>query len=123
MLILQTKYIHQPKLLDPISDAILQNRKYSPYFDNCIGALDGIHIAMHVTVEKRKPNRNRKGYLSQNVLAVCDFDMKFTYRLAGWEGSAHDGSVLSDAIETKGFQIPVGNIVLEIQDTPIQITF
>lgn len=83
MLILHTKYVHQPKLLDPIPDTILQNRKYSPYFDNCIGALDGTHIAMHVPVEKRKSYRNRKGYLSQNVLAVCDFDMKFTRGLAG----------------------------------------
>lgn len=67
---------------------------------------------MHVPVEKRKPYRNQKGYLSQNVLAVCDFDMKFTYGLAGWEGSAHDGRVLSDAIETKGFQIPIGKYCL-----------
>ena len=54
MLILHTKYVHQPKLFDPTPDTILQNRKYSPYFDNCIGALDGTHIAMHVPVEKRK---------------------------------------------------------------------
>ena len=67
---------------------------------------------MHVPAEKRKRYRNRKGYLSQNVLAVCNFDMKFTYGLAGWEGSAHDGRVLSDAIETKGFQIPIGKYCL-----------
>lgn len=34
--------------------------------------------------------------------------MKLTYGLAGWEGSAHDGQVLSDAIETKGSQITAG---------------
>ena len=89
--------------MDPTSNVILQNQKYSPYFDSCVGALDGTNIAMHVPATEPKPYRNRKRYLSQNVLAACDFDMKFTYGLAGWEGSAHDGRVLNDAIETKGF--------------------
>ncbi|KAL0396009.1 UNVERIFIED_CONTAM: hypothetical protein Scaly_0049300 [Sesamum calycinum] len=30
--------------------------------------------------------RSRKGRLAQNVLAICDFDMNFTYVYAGWEG-------------------------------------
>ena len=34
--------------------------------------------------------RNRKGFTSQNVMAVVDFEMKFTYLVAGWEGSSHD---------------------------------
>jgi len=42
--------------------------------------------------------RNRKGAISQNVLAVANFDLTFSYALAGWEGSAHDGKVLKDAI-------------------------
>jgi len=37
--------------------------------------------------------RNRKGHLTQNVLAVYDFDIRFTYILAGWEGLAHDTAV------------------------------
>lgn len=106
MLILQVKYV------DPTSNVILQNQIYSPYFDNCVGALDGTHIAMYVPATERKPYRNQKGYLSQKMLAACDFDMKFTYGLAGWEGSAHDGRVLNDAIETKGFQIPAGKYCL-----------
>lgn len=98
--------------MDPIPDTILQNQKYSPYFDNCTGALDGTQIAMHVPVKKRKLYRNQKSYLLQNVLVVYDFDMKVTYGLAGWEGSAHNGRVLSDAIETKRFQIPIGKYCL-----------
>lgn len=42
--------------------------------------------------------RGRKSYPSQNVLAVVDFDLRFTYVLAGWEGSAHDSLVLKDAL-------------------------
>jgi hypothetical protein len=34
--------------------------------------------------------------------------MKFVYILAGWEGSAHDARVLTDAIAFKGFTTPIG---------------
>jgi hypothetical protein len=33
------------------------------------------------------------------VLAAVDFDLRFTYVLAGWEGSAHDALILADALE------------------------
>jgi hypothetical protein len=45
--------------------------------------------------------------VSQNVLAVCGFDMKYLYILSGWEGSAADGSILSDARATD-FRVPDG---------------
>jgi hypothetical protein len=40
---------------------------------------------------------NRKGNTSQNVIAVCDFDMRFTYISVGTEGSAHDMRVIKKA--------------------------
>ena len=43
-------------------------------------------------------------------MAVVDFDLKFTYVPAGWEGSAHDALILADAIERDdGFTVPLGN--------------
>ncbi|KAK4382320.1 hypothetical protein Sango_2882200 [Sesamum angolense] len=42
--------------------------------------------------------RSRKGGLAQNVLAICDFDMNFTYVYAGWERSAADARVLDHAV-------------------------
>ena len=42
--------------------------------------------------------RNRKSFNATNVLGVCSRDLKFTYVLAGWEGSAADGRVLRDAL-------------------------
>jgi hypothetical protein len=63
---------------------------------------------MHILLELQPRYRNRKGTLSQNVLAVCNFDMHFVYILAGWEGSAHDARVLTDAIAHKGFKTPAG---------------
>jgi hypothetical protein len=32
------------------------------------------------------------------VLSGIDFDLKFTYMLGGWEGSAKDARILSDII-------------------------
>ena len=43
-------------------------------------------------------------------MATVDFDLKFTYVLARWEGSAHDALVLANAIERDGgLSVPEGN--------------
>jgi len=74
--------------------------------------LDGTHIAAKVSEEVAPAYQNRKGWISQNVLACCELDnLLFTYVLAGWEGSAHDGSVLEAAFDT-GFHIPAGKFYL-----------
>ena len=100
-----------PAVLDPIPFKISSSRKFSPYFDNCIGALDGTHIHAVVPPDDRKPFRNRKNTMSQNVLAVANFDMLFSYVLAGLEGSAHDSRVLDDA-RMKGLHILPGRFYL-----------
>jgi hypothetical protein len=56
---------------------------------------------------------SRKHYPTQNVLAALDFDLKFTFILAGWEGSAHDALILADAIERDdGLRVPPGNRII-----------
>ena len=51
----------------------------------------------------------RKHTTTQNVLAAVDFDLRFTYVLAGWEGSAHDALILADALQrTDGLKVPQG---------------
>ena len=58
------------------------------------------------------PFKGRKQSCTQNVMAAVDFDLKFTYVLARWEGSAHDALVLADALERDGgLSVPEGNIV------------
>lgn len=43
------------------------------------------------------------------MLAAVDFDLRFTYVLAGWEGSAHDALILADALERDdGLRVPPG---------------
>lgn len=41
---------------------------------------------------------NRHGFQSQNVLAVCDHDMRFIYMYAVWEDSAYDARVLESTL-------------------------
>ena len=54
--------------------------------------------------------RGRKSYATQNVMAAVDFDLRFTYVLAGWEGTTHDALVLRDALEREnGLRVPQGN--------------
>ena len=46
-------------------------------------------------------------------MAAVDFDLKFTYVLAGWEGSAHDALILANALEREdGLKVPTGNSFL-----------
>lgn len=68
-------------------------------FDNCIGALDGTHIPVIVPSSKGPQHMGRYGYSTQKVLVICDFDMMFTFAVAGWPGSMsiHDMRVFNDA--------------------------
>ena len=69
----------------------LQELKHS------LGAIDGIHIEAIVPEDAIAQYQNRKGFISQNVLAACTFDMRFCYIQSGWEGSAADGQIFEDA--------------------------
>jgi hypothetical protein len=41
----------------------------------------------------------RYGFATQNVMAVCDFDMRFISVVAGWPGSAHDTRIFRDTLD------------------------
>jgi hypothetical protein len=56
--------------------------------------------------EKLVQYTGRKGITTQNVLVVCDFDMRFTFMVAGWPGSVHDMRVFNDIIEKYGDRFP-----------------
>ncbi|CAN1316814.1 Protein ALP1-like [Linum perenne] len=83
------------------------------HFKNCLGALDGTHVKVRTKLEDQPRYRNRKGEVSINVLAVVNPDAEFMYCLAGWEGSAHDGRVLRDALSRpNGLRVPKGSYYL-----------
>ena len=78
----------------------LQEARFWPHFNDCIGAIDGTHIPVTVPKSELPKYVGRHHYSSQNVMAVCDFDMRFTFVVTGWPGSAHDTRVFLDTLVT-----------------------
>lgn len=102
--VLQSVYLLSKDLVKPrdphfttIHPRLLGDR-FQPHFNNCIGAIDGTHIRVVVPASKVVQHVGRNKFPTQNVLAVCDFDMRFTFIVAGWPGSAHDMRVFNDAL-------------------------
>lgn len=103
------------KLPLPTSDTpheIRESPKLFPFFKDAVGAIDGTLIPANPSAERRARFRDRKGNITQNVLSACSFDMRFTYVLSGWEGSAPDSQVYEDAIFRKGLHLPPGKYFL-----------
>ena len=74
------------RLVDPQFSTVHERLKspcFSPYFDNCIGAIDGTHVPVVVPTSKVVQHTGRHGYTSQNLMAICDFDMRFTFVVVG----------------------------------------
>jgi hypothetical protein len=84
----------------------LENPSFWPHFNDCIGAIDGTHIKMVVPNRTKIAHLNRHNETSQNVMVVCDFDMRFTFVLTGWPGSAHDMRVFKDVVTTHHHKFP-----------------
>lgn len=115
LLAIAPEHILMPTKDTPTHPRIASDPKYAPYFGNVIGAIDGTHIPASVSITDDNTDpaayRNRKGWLSQNVLAGCDFDMKFIFVMSGVEGSAGDGAVLAMALQDLEFVVPEGMCV------------
>jgi hypothetical protein len=97
LLVLYPSFVQLPTDETPLASRIANDRRFFPWFKDCIRAINSTHIAISVANEEHAKYRNRKGFLSQNVLVACDFNLNFVYSLPGWEGSTHDGRVLADA--------------------------
>ncbi|XP_028793310.1 uncharacterized protein LOC114760549 [Neltuma alba] len=97
------------------SSEILSSHRFYPYFKDCIGVIDGMHIPAHVPAKDQSRFRNKKGLLSQNVLAACTFDLQFIFIYPGWEGSVTDSRVLRAVLDDpdQNFpQVPEGKYYL-----------
>jgi hypothetical protein len=78
---------------------------------DCIGAIDGTHVWVPIPKEMEALFHGRKSYPTQNVMATIDFDLRFTFLVASWEGTAHDALILWDALERpNGLRVPEGKI-------------
>ncbi|GAV71478.1 DDE_4 domain-containing protein, partial [Cephalotus follicularis] len=85
---------HLIKHVDPefkdVPHKIISDSRYMPHFKDCIGTIDAVHVPVCISHLKAISYTGRKGIPTQNVMAVCDFDMQFTFCWAGWKGSAND---------------------------------
>lgn len=80
-----------------------------------MGAIDGTHVRVKVSNKDAPRYRGRKGYPTQNVLAACSFDLKFTYVLPGWEGTASDSRIIKNALTREDkLHIPTGKFLINI---------
>ena len=84
----------------------LGNCMFFPYFNNCIGAIDGTHVPCVVPKNLFMQHLSQKGMPTQNVMVACDFDMRFTFVLSGWPGSVHDTRPFNDAMTTYSHVFP-----------------
>ncbi|XP_020575313.1 putative nuclease HARBI1 [Phalaenopsis equestris] len=87
-------------------EQIANDPRYMPYFKNCIGAIDGTHVDARIPNNEKVAYIGRSGSTTQNVMAVCDFNMCFTFVVAGWEGSAHDSRIFSFATRNRSQCFP-----------------
>ncbi|KAJ9134984.1 hypothetical protein P3X46_032211 [Hevea brasiliensis] len=98
------------KPIDPtfsnIPPETLNDDRYMPHFKDCIGAIDGTHMSAYVQEENLIQFIGRKGVPTQNIMAAYSFDMQFTFVMAGWEGTAHDGRLFQYAINKQNLNFP-----------------
>lgn len=90
---------------NPIRD--IEESKYYPWFKDCIRVIDGTHIPTVAPTDKAVPYRSRrKNESRQNVMVVCYFNMRFTWIWPGWEGSAHDFRIFTEATTRTNTNFP-----------------
>ncbi|KAJ9556527.1 hypothetical protein OSB04_011141 [Centaurea solstitialis] len=83
------------------------------WFKGCLGAIDGTYTEVTVPESDKPRYRTRKEHIAINVLGACTWDMKFSYILSGWEGSATDSRVPRDAVtRNNDLKVPLGNYYL-----------
>ncbi|XP_023762272.1 uncharacterized protein LOC111910668 [Lactuca sativa] len=97
-----------PTSFNPNPNIPGHNRRLRRVFKGAVGALDGTLIHVAVPANKLDLYRSRgKGDCYQNVLAICDFNMMFTFVVAVWEGIAHDSRILSEALANPHAPFPL----------------
>lgn len=83
----------QPQIRETITDFYRIRR-----FPCVLGAID----CSHIKIQSPGGNngelfRNRKGWFSINVQAVCNAHLKFMDIIARWAGSVHDSTIFNDS--------------------------
>ncbi len=70
-----------------------------------VGVIDCTHISiLSPCSHQAELFRNRKGYFSLNVQAICDCDHMFTNIVVRWPGSTHDSRIFDNSVVAAGFE-------------------
>ena len=96
-----TTYVNLPDANTPPSWKIHCSHKMWPFFQHALRDIDGSHIPCAPPPTECTMYHNRKGFLSQNCLFACSFNLKFVFGYTGWEGSAMDNQVWEAALECR----------------------
>ena len=82
-----------------------------PFFKNAIGAVDDSHLFVSLPSLTQVHWQDWDGHLTENMMAICDFDMFFTFVLIGWEGSTAHGPLYQWCFD-HGLKVPEGKYFL-----------
>lgn len=93
-----TQFVIRSRSQGEIHPKILNDQRFFPWIQDAVRAIDGTHIPVSVPKGEQVAFTNRYGQQNQNVLGVCDHDMRFVYVYVGWEGSAYDARVLDGVL-------------------------
>lgn len=95
--VLKPRYIRFPETENELNKVKLD------FFEICgfpgiIGAIDCTHVRIQSPGGQHAERfRNRKGYFSINVQAVCNAQLKIINLVARWHGSVHDSTIFNDS--------------------------
>nr|XP_023922235.1 uncharacterized protein LOC112033685 [Quercus suber] len=101
-----------PLLYLSVVESPFSDRRFTGKED-CIGALDGTHVRVKESNEDAPRYRGRKRYPIQNMLTACSFDLKFTYILPSWEGTASNSRITKSAL-TKNDNMTIPKVDKEV---------
>lgn len=70
-----------------------------------VGAIDFTHISIQPPGGRNSEvYRNRQGFFSINVRAICDHECNFTNIVARWPGSTHDNRIFETVTFAPGLR-------------------
>ncbi|KAJ8980659.1 hypothetical protein NQ317_017585, partial [Molorchus minor] len=113
LLTLLPNYIKSPQNIDEQRQC--QQKFYLiRNFPRVLGAIDCTHVRIASPGgDNAETYRNRKGYFSLNVQAVCDSNNKITDIVARWPGSSHDSHIFrNSAIKVRFERGEFGDAIL-----------